>query len=133
MIEVYSDQCVENLNKKLKTNFQFEINWAVIPENIDGWNWDDEKLQTCFYNSFFKPFEVAFGEMFKDKMYREEITKQVKKIQFEPGRSSMADYDFSNNCFFVKHTLGPNQAERNNFFDDAVVSEITKTIEKKLT
>ncbi len=131
-IEVFATECEQKLNKMLGTNFAFEIDWKCLPEDIDGWNWEDKDLAQCFYNSFFKPLENSFGVFFKDKMYQSAIKDQIKTIKFGPGRSMAADFDYKDGAFFVLHTLGANQKENINDFLKSCHLGIEKTVNSKL-
>lgn len=134
MIEEFADHSATQFNKKMATKFEFAINWSVLPEDIDGWNWDDESLKACFLNSFFHPLELTFTELFKDKMYHKAITEQVLKVKFEPGRSGCIDCEYEGSALVIKHTLGANQRELsgNVFFNKSAVNAITEVINKKL-
>lgn len=131
-LEVFASQCETNLNKLLGTQFTFEYNWNCLPKDIDGWNWETEDLNTCFYNSYFKPVETAFSEMFKDKMYKDAILKQIKTIQIEPGRSTAADYDYAAPKLIIKNTLCANQKSSIADFLKGSIRQIEETINSKL-
>ena len=134
MMEEHATNCADQLNKKLNTSFKFEFDWTALPENVDGWNWDDDALMGCFYNSFFYPLENTFTKLFADKMYRDAITQQIKTIKIESGRS-MVDYDIEGACLHVKHTLSPNQRElkNNGSFNKSAESGLTEVIDSKLS
>ena len=133
MIEEYHDQLVSDFNGKLGTQFSFEVDWGVIPEDVDGWNWEDDNLKKCYYNSYFLPLETKLGELFEDSMYKDEINKQVQTISFVPGREMVADFDFENGTFFVKHKMCVNQLNPEGMFLDAALRGIGDTIDSKLS
>ena len=132
-IEEFATKCEAALNKQLGTKFLFEVDWNILPQDIDGWNWEDQDLMTCFHNSFFKPLELTFGEMFKDKMYKQAIMEQIKTIKFIPGRSMAVDYDFKDGVFFAKNTLGANQKENIELFLKSCKNAIEDVVSKKLS
>ena len=133
MIEEYADQCLNDLNSKLGTTFQLNIDWNCLPENIDGWNWQDDELKTCFYNSYFYPVETAFQEMFKDKMYKEAISEQVKTLKIQGGEYSIG-CDVIDGAFVYKHIMSVNQRELrlNEHFNRTAINKVTSAIDTKL-
>lgn len=104
----HAEACQAKLNQELGMNFQFEINWNIVPDNVDGWNWQDEDLKTCFYVNFYAPMEAAFGEMLQDEMYKEAIVEQVKTIAFEAGPEGYMKWSFADGVLKCEHTLSVN-------------------------
>lgn len=134
MMESFAEECEGQLNQKLKTQFNFEYNWESLPSDIDSWNWDDQSLKTCFYNSYFFPIETTLAELFQDKMYQDAIIEQVKTIRIEPGRSMVVDYDIEGESLIIKHTMSVNQKKQdfNGSFNSAAANALKKTIDTKL-
>ncbi|MDF1667368.1 MAG: hypothetical protein P1V97_36820 [Planctomycetota bacterium] len=103
-----AEACQNELNQKLGSNFQFEIDWNVVPDNVDGWNWEDAPLMDCFATNFFGPMDAAFVEMFKDEMYKEAITEQVEKIKMVPGPEGYMKWSVDDKTLLCEHTLSVN-------------------------
>ena len=134
MLKEYSTQCIAELNEKIKADITWEFNWSTVPDDVSDWGWSDDLLKTCFYNSYFIPLKDTFlGLIEENKVYEEEIAKQIKKIIVEPGRKNSVDYDFSDGVFFIKHTMNINQKTVDSFFIDNVKANIKKVINEKLS
>ncbi|MEZ6184193.1 MAG: hypothetical protein R3F62_04180 [Planctomycetota bacterium] len=122
----------EQLNQQLETAFEIQYDGSCLPEDIAGWNWDDERLKTCFYNAYYRPVERALAEMFQDAMYKEAVLEQVKAIRFETGRSAL-DYDFVDGALVVKHRLSVNFHDcGGGIMGDQAVKSVIQTLESKL-
>ena len=132
MIEQVHDEYAADVNAKLGTQFTFEVDWALIPDDIDGWNWEDDDLKLVYYNSFFLPIHETLPELFEDDMYKEEIMKQVINFKFEAGRKMVADFDFADGTLFIKNTLCVNQKNPQGMYIDSAKKDLTKCIESKL-
>lgn len=99
-----NEACASELNSSLGTSFAVEYDGSSIPDDIDGWNWDEDETKRCFYHAYYAPLEQGFAELFKDEMYKEAVIEQVKTIRFETGRS-VVDYEFEGETLKVKHKL----------------------------
>ncbi len=132
MIEEYSSLCTDDLNQKLGTNFSFEVNWEIIPSDIDDWNWSDEDLKKCYLANFIAPIEVCFNKLLKDDMYKEAINKQVKSVKFEPGPEGRADWSYEKGALTCKHTLTVNFSDVENsgsLYIENAAEALTQTID----
>lgn len=130
-----AETCQSELNGKLGTNFQFEIDWQVVPDDVDGWNWDDEDLKPCFVTNFFAPLDSAFVEMFQDEMYKEAINEQIQRIKMVPGPEGYMKWSVDGSTLLCEHTLSVNHKtvdSATRYIADNV-NVITKAIESDLS
>ena len=132
VLKSHSEECEQNLNEKLGTSFSYDIDWSVVPDDAAGWNWENDDLKVLFYNSFYLPFERGLSELFSDEFYKEEIMKQVKTIRLAPGRSMLADYEFSDGVMTSKHTMSVNQGGDGGSMMSSFVKNLKDTVENSL-
>lgn len=134
MLEKHSKTLEAALNQKLGTAFTYSFDLACIPENVDGWNWNDDELKTCFYNSYFRIIEDNFQRLFAENaVYREAITAQVKTIKVAPGRSTACDFDLQGDALIIQNTLGANQLNGPSTYFSIAQSGLQKVIDSKLS
>jgi hypothetical protein len=133
MLEQHATTCAAALNAKLQTNFAYTFDWTCVPDNADGWGWDDADYKTCLYTSYFKPIEDTFGELFREAAYRDAITTQLKRITVGPGRSTAVDFDVEGDALLLKNTLGANQLNGPAMYLAGARSEIERVINSKLS
>lgn len=130
-LEAHSHTCGTNLNEKLGTKFEIQLDWSCLPEDISRWNWELKDLESLLYHSYYRPIESGLGELFTDELYREAILEQVKRIAVVPG-GDVASFDFADGVLTMKHTMGVNQRDGGGFFD-SVVRRLKDTVLKHLS
>ena len=132
-LEAHAKTCADALNRKLGTQFAYEFDWACLPDNVDGWGWDDRDYETCLQTSYFKPVEDTFEKLFKEPAYREAITAQLKRIKVAPGRQTAVDFAVEGDALVVKNTLGPNQLNGPQMYLSAAGSSLERVIDAQLS
>lgn len=130
-LEAHSQTCATQLNEKLGTNFEIQVDWSCLPDDISGWNWQLEDLESLLYHSYYRPIETGLTELFADEFYKEAILEQIKRISVKPG-GCVASFEFAEGEMKLLHTLGVNQKNGGGFFD-SVVKNFKNTVLKSLS
>lgn len=133
-LDAHATKCLEALNTKLGTAFALSVDWSCLPGDIENWNWDNERLEVCFYNSFFYPLETALAELLKDAMSAEAIREQVKTLRLEGGESGVK-CAFKDGQLVYRHEMSVNEKELryNEYFNRSAVSTVTQALESGLS